>query len=48
MSVLKDKVAIVIGAAGKDNMAQVIARRFAREGARPHSTSWPKKSAVSA
>lgn len=34
MSVLKDKVAIVIGAAGKDNMAQVIARRFAREGAR--------------
>jgi NAD(P)-dependent dehydrogenase (short-subunit alcohol dehydrogenase family) len=30
---LQGKVAIVTGAAGKDNMAQVIARRFAAEGA---------------
>jgi len=34
MSRLKDKVAVVLGAAGADNMGQVIARRFAREGAR--------------
>lgn len=31
---LEGKVAIIIGAAGKDNMGQVIARRFAAEGAR--------------
>lgn len=31
---LQGKVAIVLGAAGRDNMAQVIARRFADEGAR--------------
>ncbi|ENO87292.1 SDR family oxidoreductase [Thauera linaloolentis] len=31
---LEGKVAIVIGAAGRDNMGQVIAQRFAREGAR--------------
>lgn len=31
---LKDRVAVVLGAAGKDNMGQVIARRFAAEGAR--------------
>lgn len=31
---LKDKVAVVLGAAGQDNMGQVIARRFAAEGAR--------------
>ena len=31
--VLKDKVAIVLGAAGAGNMGQVIARRFADEGA---------------
>ena len=30
---LQGKVAIVLGAAGKDNMAQVIARRFVAEGA---------------
>lgn len=30
---LQGKVAIITGAAGKDNMAQVIARRFAAEGA---------------
>jgi len=33
MQRLKDKVAIVIGAAGRGNMGQVIARRFAAEGA---------------
>jgi len=31
---LEDKVAVVLGAAGKGNMAQVIARRFAAEGAK--------------
>jgi NAD(P)-dependent dehydrogenase (short-subunit alcohol dehydrogenase family) len=31
---LKDKVAVVLGAAGEGNMGQVIARRFAAEGAR--------------
>jgi NAD(P)-dependent dehydrogenase (short-subunit alcohol dehydrogenase family) len=31
---LDGKIAIVLGAAGKDNMAQHIARRFAQEGAR--------------
>jgi NAD(P)-dependent dehydrogenase (short-subunit alcohol dehydrogenase family) len=31
---LEGKVAIVLGAAGRDNMGQVIARRFAQEGAR--------------
>lgn len=30
---LQDKVAVVLGAAGRDNMGQVIARRFAAEGA---------------
>lgn len=34
MGQLNDKVAIVTGAAGKDNMAQAIARRFASEGAK--------------
>lgn len=34
MSRLQDKVAIVLGAAGRDNMGQAIARRFAAEGAR--------------
>ena len=34
MSRLNGKVAVVLGAAGKDNMGQVIARRFAGEGAR--------------
>ncbi len=34
MPQLKDKVAIVLGAAGRDNMGQHIAARFAREGAR--------------
>lgn len=33
MDRLKGKVAVVLGAAGKDNMGQTIARRFAREGA---------------
>lgn len=33
MDRLAGKVAVVLGAAGKDNMAQTIARRFAREGA---------------
>lgn len=33
VGMLTDKVAIILGAAGKDNMAQVIARRFAGEGA---------------
>lgn len=31
---MKDKVVIVVGAAGKDNMGQGIARRFAAEGAK--------------
>ena len=31
---LEGKVAIVLGAAGRDNMGQVIAKRFADEGAR--------------
>lgn len=31
---LQDKVAIIIGAAGRDNMGQLIARRFAAEGAK--------------
>jgi NAD(P)-dependent dehydrogenase (short-subunit alcohol dehydrogenase family) len=31
---LQGKVALIIGAAGRDNMGQVIARRFAREGAK--------------
>ncbi len=34
MTSLAGKVAVIIGAAGKDNMGQVIARRFAGEGAR--------------
>ena len=33
MARLKDKVAVVLGAAGAGNMGQVIARRFAEEGA---------------
>ncbi len=34
MTRLAGKVAVILGAAGKDNMGQVMARRFAREGAR--------------
>jgi 2-hydroxycyclohexanecarboxyl-CoA dehydrogenase len=34
MSRLESKVAVVLGAAGENNMGQVIARRFAAEGAR--------------
>jgi NAD(P)-dependent dehydrogenase (short-subunit alcohol dehydrogenase family) len=34
MNRLEGKVAVVLGAAGEDNMGQVIARRFAEEGAR--------------
>lgn len=34
MKRLADKVAVVLGAAGRDNMGQAIARRFAEEGAR--------------
>jgi NAD(P)-dependent dehydrogenase (short-subunit alcohol dehydrogenase family) len=34
MGSIKDKAVIVMGAGGKDNMGQVIARRFAREGAK--------------
>ncbi|HJS90621.1 MAG TPA: SDR family oxidoreductase [Steroidobacteraceae bacterium] len=34
MNRLKDKVAVVLGAAARDNMGQAIARRFAAEGAR--------------
>ncbi len=34
MNRLENKVAVVLGAAGHDNMGQVIARRFAAEGAR--------------
>ena len=33
MGHLDGKVAVVLGAAGKDNMGQIIARRYAREGA---------------
>ena len=33
MARLAGKVAYVLGAAGRDNMGQVIARRFALEGA---------------
>lgn len=33
MGMLEGKVAVVLGAAGKDNMGQVIARRYAGEGA---------------
>lgn len=32
--ILKDKVAVILGAAGRDNMGQVMARRFAAEGAK--------------
>tara|TARA_B100000674_G_scaffold158868_1_gene126857 strand:+ start:268 stop:474 length:207 start_codon:yes stop_codon:yes gene_type:complete len=31
---LNDKVTLILGAAGKDNMGQVMARRFAKEGAK--------------
>ena len=31
---LNNKVALILGAAGKDNMGQVMARRFAQEGAK--------------
>jgi NAD(P)-dependent dehydrogenase (short-subunit alcohol dehydrogenase family) len=34
MSRLTDKVAVILGASGTDNMGQTIARRFVREGAR--------------
>jgi 2-hydroxycyclohexanecarboxyl-CoA dehydrogenase len=34
MGRINGKVAVVLGAAGEGNMGQVIARRFAREGAR--------------
>jgi NAD(P)-dependent dehydrogenase (short-subunit alcohol dehydrogenase family) len=34
MNRLEDKVAVVLGAAGPNNMGQIIARRFAQEGAR--------------
>lgn len=34
MSRLEGKVAVILGAASKDNMGQVMARRFAREGAK--------------
>lgn len=34
MKRLENKVAVVLGASGKDNMGQAIARRFAEEGAR--------------
>jgi NAD(P)-dependent dehydrogenase (short-subunit alcohol dehydrogenase family) len=34
MTTLKDKVAVILGAAGKDNMGQVMARRFAAAGAK--------------
>jgi len=34
MNLLEGKVAVVLGAAGENNMGQVIARRFAQEGAR--------------
>ena len=33
MGRLKDRVAVILGAASKDNMGQVMARRFAAEGA---------------
>lgn len=35
MGRLEGKVAVILGAAGEGNMGQTIARRFAREGARP-------------
>lgn len=31
---LNDKVTLILGAAGKDNMGQIMARRFAKEGAK--------------
>ena len=31
---LNGKVSLILGAAGKDNMGQVMARRFAQEGAK--------------
>ncbi len=31
---LNEKVTLILGAAGKDNMGQVMARRFAKEGAK--------------
>ena len=31
---LKQKIALILGAAGKDNMGQVMARRFTQEGAK--------------
>jgi 2-hydroxycyclohexanecarboxyl-CoA dehydrogenase len=34
MNILDGKVAVVLGAAGENNMGQIIARRFAEEGAR--------------
>ncbi len=34
MGRLQDRVAVILGAAGKDNMAQIMARRFAAEGAK--------------
>ena len=34
MSQLQGKIAVVLGAAGRDNMGQTIARRFTKEGAR--------------
>lgn len=34
MGRIKDKVAVILGAAGEGNMGQIIARRFAAEGAR--------------
>jgi len=34
MGRLEGKVAVILGAAGKDNMGQVMARRFAKEGAK--------------
>ncbi|RMF11116.1 MAG: SDR family oxidoreductase, partial [Alphaproteobacteria bacterium] len=34
MGRLDGKIALIVGAAGKDNMGQVIARRFVKEGAR--------------
>jgi NAD(P)-dependent dehydrogenase (short-subunit alcohol dehydrogenase family) len=34
MNRLKDKTAVIVGAAGRDNMGQQLARRFAHEGAR--------------
>lgn len=34
MNRLQNKVAVILGAAGRDNMGQIVARRFAQEGAR--------------